>query len=66
MGGVGPPIGFGLDVAQDHVFDGQRQSGHFPGDVGLPATPSLAQVLQDGSRLVLLDACQDGIWEVRK
>ena len=29
---------------------------HLPGDVGLPAPPGLAEVLQDGPGLVLLDA----------
>ena len=57
MGGVGPPVGFGLDVTEDHVLDGQREAGDLPRDVRLPAPPSLAQMLQDRSRLVLLDAC---------
>mmetsp|Transcript_94895 Transcript_94895/g.290284 ORF Transcript_94895/g.290284 Transcript_94895/m.290284 type:complete len:331 (+) Transcript_94895:4370-5362(+) len=49
---VGPPVRLGLDVAQDHVLDRRGQAGHLPRDVGLPTTPSLGQVLQDGPRLV--------------
>ena len=57
MSRVGPPVSFGLDVAQNHVLDGQRETWDFPGDVRFPATPCLAQMLQDGSRFVLLDTC---------
>lgn len=53
---VGPPVGLGLDVAQDHVLDRRRQAGHLPRDVGLPAAPRLAEVLEDGARLVGPDA----------
>ena len=56
VGHVGPPVGLGLDVAQDHVLDGRGHAGHLPRDVGLPAAPGLAQVLQDGAALVRLDA----------
>ena len=55
VGSVGPPIGLGLDVAQNHVFHRGRQPGHFPGHVGLPAPPRLGQMLQNRSRLRLLD-----------
>lgn len=44
---VGPPVGLGLDVAQDHVLNRRRESWHLPRDVGLPAAPRLAQVLQE-------------------
>ena len=64
MGCVGPPISFGLDISQNHVFNGQRQSRHFPRDVGLPTTPRFAQMLQNRSRFVLLDAC-DQMLKVR-
>ena len=28
VGRVGPPVGLGLDVAEDHVLDGCGQAGH--------------------------------------
>ena len=28
VGGVGPPVSLGLDVAEDHVLDGCGQAGH--------------------------------------
>lgn len=31
VGGVGPPIGFSLHVAQDHVLDGSREARHLQG-----------------------------------
>ena len=45
VGDVGPPVGLGLDVPQDHVLDRRGQAGHLPRDVGLPAAPGLRQVL---------------------
>mmetsp|Transcript_31892 Transcript_31892/g.87345 ORF Transcript_31892/g.87345 Transcript_31892/m.87345 type:complete len:298 (-) Transcript_31892:756-1649(-) len=56
VGDVGPPVGFRLDVAQDHVLNGRGHPGHLPRDVGLPAAPRLREVLQDGTALVGLDA----------
>ena len=37
---------------------------HLPGDVGLPAPPGLAEVLQDGPGLVLLDALGHHVQDV--
>lgn len=31
VGGVGPPVGFSLYVAQDHVLDGSREAWHLQG-----------------------------------
>ena len=56
MRGVGPPVRLHLDVSEDHVLDGDGQTGNLPGDVGLPAPPGLGQVLEDGPGLVLLDS----------
>mmetsp|Transcript_70723 Transcript_70723/g.165865 ORF Transcript_70723/g.165865 Transcript_70723/m.165865 type:complete len:432 (+) Transcript_70723:3649-4944(+) len=38
---VGPPVGLGLDVAQDHVLNRGWQARHLPRDVRLPAAPCL-------------------------
>mmetsp|Transcript_7034 Transcript_7034/g.20668 ORF Transcript_7034/g.20668 Transcript_7034/m.20668 type:complete len:555 (-) Transcript_7034:1166-2830(-) len=61
---VGPPVGLGLDVAEDHVLDRRWQARHLPRDVGLPAAPGLGQVLQDGPRLVGLDALGHHVQDV--
>mmetsp|Transcript_18309 Transcript_18309/g.41881 ORF Transcript_18309/g.41881 Transcript_18309/m.41881 type:complete len:429 (+) Transcript_18309:3998-5284(+) len=61
---VGPPVGFGLDVAQDHIFDGSGHPGHFPGDVGLPAAESLAEVTEDDSGLVGLDPFRHHVQDI--
>mmetsp|Transcript_34682 Transcript_34682/g.90799 ORF Transcript_34682/g.90799 Transcript_34682/m.90799 type:complete len:205 (+) Transcript_34682:4756-5370(+) len=53
---VGPPVCFRFDVAKNHVLDRRGQPRDLPRDVGLPAPPSLGQVLQDGPSLVLLDS----------
>ena len=55
VGRICPPVGLGLDVAQDHVLYGDGKAGYLPGDVGLPAAPGLAEVLEDRSGFVLLD-----------
>mmetsp|Transcript_889 Transcript_889/g.2132 ORF Transcript_889/g.2132 Transcript_889/m.2132 type:complete len:706 (-) Transcript_889:1206-3323(-) len=52
VGGIGPPVRLGLDVAQDHVLNWRGQARDLPGNVGLPATPRLGEVLQDGPCLV--------------
>lgn len=31
VGCVGPPVGLGLDVAEDHVLDGRGQARHLGG-----------------------------------
>ena len=56
VGGVGPPICLGLDVPQNHVFDGSRESWHFPRNVGFPASPGFTEMLHDGFGLVGLDS----------
>lgn len=40
------------------------QRTHLPRDVGLPAAPGLAEVLQDGPGLVLLDALGHHVQDV--
>ena len=37
---------------------------YLPWDVGLPAAPGLTEVLQDGARLVLLDALRHHVQDV--
>mmetsp|Transcript_19442 Transcript_19442/g.63358 ORF Transcript_19442/g.63358 Transcript_19442/m.63358 type:complete len:470 (-) Transcript_19442:1597-3006(-) len=61
---VSPPVGLGLDVPQDHVLDRRRHARHLPRDVGLPAAPGLGEVLQDGARLVRLDALGHHVQDV--
>lgn len=39
-------------------------ASYLPGDVGLPAPPSLTEMLQDGARLVLLDALWHHVQDV--
>mmetsp|Transcript_29770 Transcript_29770/g.62392 ORF Transcript_29770/g.62392 Transcript_29770/m.62392 type:complete len:390 (-) Transcript_29770:1623-2792(-) len=56
MRDIGPPVGLCLHIAKNHILDRDRHPGHFPGNIGLPAAPSLAEMLQDGLRLVLLHA----------
>lgn len=56
MSRIGPPIRLHLHVPQNHVFNRNRQSRYFPGNVCLPAPPRLGEVLQDRPSLVLLDA----------
>lgn len=51
-----PPIRLGFDKPQDDVLDRGRHARNLPGDVGLPATPRLGEVLEDRLGLVLLDA----------
>ena len=53
---VCPPVSLRLDIAKYHVLNWRWQAGHFPWDVRLPAAPCLAQMLQDGTCLVLLYA----------
>ena len=50
-----PPISLALDIPEDNVLDGGGHPRNLPGDIRLPASPSLGQVLQDCLRLVLLD-----------
>ena len=64
VGHVRPPVGLHLDIPQDHRLDRRGESRNLPGDVGLPATPRLAQVLQDGLGLVLLDALWHHVQDV--
>ena len=64
VGNVRPPVGLGLDIAQNHVLDGGGQAWHLPGNVGLPAAPRLAQVLQDRATLVSLDALGHHVQDV--
>mmetsp|Transcript_2955 Transcript_2955/g.8791 ORF Transcript_2955/g.8791 Transcript_2955/m.8791 type:complete len:467 (+) Transcript_2955:3703-5103(+) len=64
MGHVGPPVGLHLDVAQDHRLDWRREPRHLPGNVGLPAAPGLAEVLEDCLGLVLLDALRHHVEDV--
>mmetsp|Transcript_61033 Transcript_61033/g.143984 ORF Transcript_61033/g.143984 Transcript_61033/m.143984 type:complete len:850 (-) Transcript_61033:159-2708(-) len=61
---VGPPIGLGLDVAQDHVLDRDWHARDLPGDVGLPAPPRLREMLQDDLALVLLHALGHHVQDV--
>jgi len=61
---VRPPVGFGLDVAEDHVLNRRRQPRHLPRNVRLPAAPRLAQVLQNRPRFVLLDAFRHHVQDV--
>ena len=61
---IRPPIGFRFHVAKDHVFDGKRQSGNFPRDIGFPAAPRFTQMLQNGSRFVLLDSLRHHIQNI--
>lgn len=51
---VCPPVGLHLHVSQNHVLNGNRQPRDLPRNVRLPASPCLAQVLQNRSCLVLL------------
>ena len=53
---VCPPVGFGLDVAEDHVLDGDGKARDLPRDVGLPAAPGLTEVLEDCPCFILLDS----------
>ena len=52
----GPPVRLGLDESENDVLDGGGHAGHLPGNVGLPASPRLGQMLQNSLGLVLLDA----------
>ncbi len=54
----------GLTIPENHVLDGCGEAGHLPRDVGLPAAPGLAQVLEDGARLVLLDPLRHHVDDV--
>ena len=51
-------------VPEDHVLDRSWQPRHLPGDVRLPAPPGLAEVLQDGPRLVLFDPLRHHVDDV--
>mmetsp|Transcript_10204 Transcript_10204/g.41240 ORF Transcript_10204/g.41240 Transcript_10204/m.41240 type:complete len:678 (+) Transcript_10204:3871-5904(+) len=61
---VGPPVSLGLDVTEDHVLDGRGQPRDLPRYVGLPAPPRLRKMLQDGLRLVRLDALGHHVQDV--
>ncbi len=56
VGGICPPIGFRLNITNNHVLNRHRESWNLPGDVCFPATPRLAQMLQNCLRLVCLDS----------
>ncbi len=43
---------------------GGGEAGHLPRDVGLPAAPGLAEMLEDGARLVLLDPLRHHVDDV--
>mmetsp|Transcript_33281 Transcript_33281/g.109100 ORF Transcript_33281/g.109100 Transcript_33281/m.109100 type:complete len:1053 (+) Transcript_33281:4096-7254(+) len=64
VGGIGPPVGLGLHIPEDHVLDRSRQAGHLPRNVGLPAAPGLGQVLQDGPGLVRAHALRHHVDDV--
>ncbi len=53
-----------MTVPENHVLDGCGEAGHLPRDVGLPAAPGLAEVLEDGARLVLLDPLRHHVDDV--
>jgi hypothetical protein len=56
MGHVGPPISLGFDITQNHVLYWDRQTWHFPWDVGLETAPCFAEMLKNGTGLVGTDA----------
>jgi len=39
VSGVSPPISFGLDVADDHVFNRGGKSRNFPRNIRFPTAP---------------------------
>ena len=49
------------DVPQYHVLHWTRHAWNLPRDIGLPAAPSLGQMLEDGTSLVGTDA-----WKKKK
>mmetsp|Transcript_39887 Transcript_39887/g.113149 ORF Transcript_39887/g.113149 Transcript_39887/m.113149 type:complete len:527 (-) Transcript_39887:833-2413(-) len=59
-----PPVGLLLHIAQDHVLHRRRQPRDLPRDVGLPAAPGLAEVLQNSAGLVLLHALGHHVQDV--
>ena len=50
---IRPPIGLGLDVAKNHVFNWSRHAWHLPWDICLPAAECLAQMAENDPGLVL-------------
>ena len=61
---VCPPICLSLDVAENHVLYGCREAGDLPRDVGLSASPRLAEMLQDGTCFVLLESLRHHVKDV--
>jgi hypothetical protein len=53
-----------IPVPENHVLDGCGEARHLPRYVGLPAAPGLAEVLEDGARLVLLDPLRHHVDDV--
>ena len=64
IGCIGPPVSFRLYISNNHVFDLNGQPGYFPRNVGFPAAPRLAQVLQYGFSFVSFDPLGHHIWNV--
>lgn len=64
VGSIGPPVGLGFDITEDHVLYRDGKAGNLPGDVGLPAPPGLTQVLQDCPGLVLLNSIRHHVQNV--
>ena len=64
MSSICPPIGLHLDITQDHVLNGNRQSGNFPWNICLPASPSLRQMLQNGPSFVLFDSLGHHVYNI--
>lgn len=56
VGGISPPVGLRLDIANDHVLNRHGESWNLPGNIGFPAAPRLTQMLQNRLRLVCLDS----------
>lgn len=52
---VSPPVSLRFYVSEDYILNGHRKSGDLPGYVGLPAAPSLTEVLKYGLGFVSFD-----------
>jgi len=56
VGSIGPPVCLGFNIPEDHVFYSCRQSRNFPWNICFPASPGLAEVLEDSLGLVCLNS----------
>ena len=59
-----PPVSFLFHITQNHIFNRARHSWNLPGNVGLPTSPCLSEVLHDGFCFVCFDSFRHHIHNI--